>query len=1221
MKAILLLPFVLFTLLEVAGQEGGLDQSFGSGGFVRLSQPISNTGFTSDGKLVGTFTDAGGKINLIRYNIDGTVDASYGNAGVIQLPYTTSFIKISVLNNSDVLVARDETTYSATGRYGYDELVVTLYSPNGSVRELKRIGPYDYRVAPLPTPLALFNYNDESWLAYRGFSGSRGYYTTITGVLGGAPDLPFRGSLRTTSSSNDAPIPYSLTVANVGKIYVGGTETGYFDNASSITTRLVIQRFNSNGMPDSTYGTNSVVASSLGAGISNLVVQNDGKLLGSFVDQNGSPTNKLIRFNVDGSIDVTFGGSGVVTTPFNINKISLQADSRMIVAGTLNGDFALARYNTIGTLDPAFGVNGTTTTDFGGIEGITDMTIAGSRIYTYGTGILAAYNLVSTCIAPTFQNNNLIILDANCNNNDGAINIIPTSGVAPFMYSINGGVTYVAGPSAGYGFQNLAAGTYQLRLKDANGCVSAIVERTIQALNCAPVITSIVPSSGPVGTTVTISGTGFDAVAANNDVYFGAVKATVVSATPTTITVKAPAGSTYGPITVTTNGRTGSLLQPFMVTCPNGSGYSFSLNEKLDLPGVGNITIADIDGDGKADVIRGGETGLSVFRNTSSIGTLSFAPGVDLPVTTNKIFAADVDGDGRLDLIASETGAIFRNTSTIGNISFAAPVNTTADVLAVADFDGDGKPDLVRPGTIRRNLSGPGNISFSSAINVPVLNIAYKSVAIGDVNGDGKADLVALHVVNDGYVRLGVFQNTSSPGNFSFALRQDLPPSQDGKIILADIDGDGKLDIAAMQSGPDVVSIYKNQSAINGISFTPSVDYNFYNPNSHYLEDMAIGDYTGDGKPDLVISHGIDDYDLGAGQTYPPKYVDLLINTSTTGTISFNKNSIATGPPDYQSRVTPFLALGDLDGDGKADLVVARNVPISTSIFRNLVSCSSTCIPPTFVNNALIILDATCANNDGNINIIPTSGTAPFMYSINGGQTYVAGPNAGYGFQNLAAGTYKLRLKDANGCESAIVERVVKLICASQCTPPTFVNNGLIVLDASCGKSDGAVNIIPISGTAPFMYSINGGATYVAGPNAGYGFQNLPAGTYQLRLKDSRGCESAIVERTVRNYYNCPGVTLNTKVFEEPLAMANKDIVATYPNPNTGQFKLLLQNFQSPKAEVSIFDAKGTLIQKRSLNLTQNTIADFNLKGKAPGLYLIKVVDNNGTKVLKVLIQ
>jgi uncharacterized protein (DUF2141 family) len=343
-----------------------------------------------------------------------------------------------------------------------------------------------------------------------------------------------------------------------------------------------------------------------------------------------------------------------------------------------------------------------------------------------------------------------------------------------------------------------------------------------------------------------------------------------------------------------------------------------------------------------------------------------------------------------------------------------------------------------------------------------------------------------------------------------------------------------------------------------------------------------------------------------------------IIPISGTAPFMYSINggtTYVTGPSagyDFQNLPSGSYKLRLKDAAGCESEIIEREVKLN---------CTTACTPPTFVNNGLIILDATCPNNDGNINIIPTRGTAPFMFSINGGATYVAGPNAGYGFQNLRSGTYKLRLKDANGCESAIVERVVKLICASQCTPPTFVNNGLIVLDASCGKSDGGINIIPTSGTPPFTYSINGGATYVAGANAGFGFQNLPAGTYQLRIKDSRGCESAIVERTVRNYYNCPGVTVSTNTSEAPLASSNKDVVSTYPNPNKGQFKLLLQNFQSKKAEVSIFDSKGALIQKRSLNLTQTTIADFDFTGKATGLYYIKVVSSNGTRVSKILLQ
>jgi hypothetical protein len=66
---------------------------------------------------------------------------------------------------------------------------------------------------------------------------------------------------------------------------------------------------------------------------------------------------------------------------------------------------------------------------------------------------------------------------------------------------------------------------------------------------------------------------------------------------------------------------------------------------------------------------------------------------------------------------------------------------------------------------------------------------------------------------------------------------------------------------------------------------------------------------------------------------------------------------------------------------------------------------------------------------------------------------------------------------------------------------------------------------------------------------------------------------------------------------------------------------VLLQNFASPKAEVLVVDGKGAIIQKRSLNLNQNTITDFDLKGKARGMYYIRVVSSNGTKVSKLLIQ
>jgi hypothetical protein len=272
---------------------------------------------------------------------------------------------------------------------------------------------------------------------------------------------------------------------------------------------------------------------------------------------------------------------------------------------------------------------------------------------------------------------------------------------------------------------------------------------------------------------------------------------------------------------------------------------------------------------------------------------------------------------------------------------------------------------------------------------------------------------------------------------------------------------------------------------------------------------------------------------------------------------------------------------------------------------------------PTFLNNSLIVLDATCGMNDGQISILPTCGAPPFMYSIDGGTTYVSGPDAGYTFMNLAAGTYKLRLKDTYGQESAIVERTVR----SYYGVPAFLNNGLIVLDATCGMNDGAISILPTCGAAPFMYSIDGGTTYVSGPDAGYTFMNLAAGTYRLRLKNTYGQESAVVERTVKNYYNCPGSTVSKANVSNSPFVAGTEVITASPNPTRGQFRLQLKNLLSQKAEASIFNGEGKLIQKRQLNLTGNNTVDFDLTGKAPGVYYIKITGSNGTRTSKVLVQ
>jgi hypothetical protein len=152
-------------------------------------------------------------------------------------------------------------------------------------------------------------------------------------------------------------------------------------------------------------------------------------------------------------------------------------------------------------------------------------------------------------------------------------------------------------------------------------------------------------------------------------------------------------------------------------------------------------------------------------------------------------------------------------------------------------------------------------------------------------------------------------------------------------------------------------------------------------------------------------------------------------------------------------------------------------------------------------------------------------------------------------------------------------------------------------------------------------------ATYVNGPNTGYTFFNLPAGIYNLRIRSALGCESVNIQRTIQNRnINCPpaapAITGASKglVLEET-GVESKLKVSSYPNPSRGLFKLQLQGFATEKAELMIYDAKGTLVQRRIIAAGKNNVVEVNLTGKAKGLYYLKVVGGKDTISTKVIVQ
>ena len=195
-----------------------------------------------------------------------------------------------------------------------------------------------------------------------------------------------------------------------------------------------------------------------------------------------------------------------------------------------------------------------------------------------------------------------------------------------------------------------------------------------------PRITSVTPLTGKPGDTITIVGSGFAGTVALTDVYFGNARVTTYrSASTTTLRVIVPVGATYGPILVfdKLNTKYGTSKQFFSPTFAKPKG-SFAVGD-MTVSGMFatgtnpySVAIGDVDGDGKPDAVVVNYTAktVSVLRNTSTVGNVSFADTVNYATGVNPmaVALADMDNDQKLDIIVVNNGSnnvsAYKNTST-----------------------------------------------------------------------------------------------------------------------------------------------------------------------------------------------------------------------------------------------------------------------------------------------------------------------------------------------------------------------------------------------------------------------------------------------------------------------------------------------------------------------------------------------------------------------------
>jgi hypothetical protein len=356
------------------------------------------------------------------------------------------------------------------------------------------------------------------------------------------------------------------------------------------------------------------------------------------------------------------------------------------------------------------------------------------------------------------------------------------------------------------------------------------------------------------------------------------------------------------------------------VTAPGGS----NLLPRLTLTGSGGQVLIQSDGSlvqhlkpGTYEVAVSARSGAGPYQLTTAVIPAS-APFEPLSVSTQprQVVVADVNGDGKPDLLTLNSGSSGYGTVSVwlgnGDGTFQPArefdVGINPSSLAVADVNGDGKPDLivVNGGTYNPTtgkfdnsgvsvLLGKGDGTFGPP---RTFDAGYRpsSVVVADVNGDGKPDLVVADEKNVS-VLLGNGDGTfGPPQTFGFEARYSSLYS----VTVADLNGDGKPDIVTANEGDtDTVSVLLG----NG-------DGTFQKPKTFdtgllgTITSAALADVNGDGKPDIVIT------DFSGG-------VSVLLGI---GDGTFQKPRSF-----YSSVINSQAAMVDVNGDGKPDIVDPEN--------------------------------------------------------------------------------------------------------------------------------------------------------------------------------------------------------------------------------------------------------------------------------------------------------
>ena len=739
-----------------------------------------------------------------------------------------------------------------------------------------------------------------------------------------------------------------------------------------------------------------------------------------------------------------------------------------------------------------------------------------------------------------------------CNSNDGAINIFANGGVAPLQYSIDNGTTF----SAASVFNNLAAGSYTVVVKDANGCTSSqvvsVAPSSTPVINSSPVtqvscfggnngniVVNAAGGNPPLqysidnGTTyqalnsfTTLTAGTYSVVVSDVDGCTSSVTLNLTQPAQINIsnvlTTDATCGNSNGSLVVTANGGTGTLQ--YSIT----GGAPYQASNTFNNLAAANYNVVVIDANGCTQTIN------AQVNNSS-------APVINAANATSLL----CNGDNNASITINASGGT-------GTLQFSINNGTTFQSGNV--FNG-----LVA-GTYNVVVSDAVGCFVSTAIVIadpPVLSISANNIGTtctqsnGSITASGDGGTGVLqYAINGGSYQSSANFNNLAAGNYTVTVQDangctastttnitDAPSAVIVNITTTPVgcngQSDGTVDIVA-NSGTAPL----NYSIDNGLTFQAG----------SFFSGLAAGSYS------IVVSDANGCTTTSSINVVEPTTLILNLNSvnttcsQTNGSVSAIANG---GTPAYQFSIdagVTFQASASFGGlaTGVYSIVVQDANGCTASGSINISDA-----PGPHIDNVASV-DINCNGaNSGSVTITASNGTTPLQYSIDNGITY----QSGNVFSNLSPGSYNIVVQDANGCTTTGTANITE--------PTAVVISGTPVTDANCnGANNGSITINANGGTGTLQYSIDNGATY----QSGNVFSSLSPGSYNIVVQDANGCTTT----ATANITEPTAVVINgTPVTDANCNGANNGAITINANGGTGTLQYSIDNGVTYQASIT----------------------------------------------------